>query len=141
MCIDLHGGVHLEQIGQSSHMVTVAVGHNHKIELLQIDARCLHVVFKDLGIVARVEQDAFATIVDRVARPHCWVRPSKNCACKFPRTQLKHCERLFQGDAALIRKDADGEPCRGTPDEVKRGFQHSSNHPSRGGRSDERASP
>ncbi len=62
--IDLHGGVHLEQIGQSAHMVTVAVGHNHKIELLQIDARCFHVVFKDLSIVARVEQDAFAAIFD-----------------------------------------------------------------------------
>jgi hypothetical protein len=38
------------------------VGHNHKIELLQIDARGFHVVFKDLGIVARVEQDALTTI-------------------------------------------------------------------------------
>jgi hypothetical protein len=50
-------------------MVTVAVGHNHKIELLQIGARCFHVVFKDLGIVARVEKDAFATIVDQGRKP------------------------------------------------------------------------
>src|SRR6516225_7504483 len=35
-------------------------------------------------------------------------QPSKNCACKFPRTQLKHCQRLFQGDAASIRKDVGG---------------------------------
>ena len=72
--------------------------------------------------------------------PIAGARPSKNCACKFPRTQLKHCERLFQGDAAWIRKGADGEPCRGTPDEAERGFQHSSNHPSHGGRSSEGAS-
>ena len=68
-------------------------------------------------------------------------QPSKNCACKFPRTQLKHCERLFQGDAAWIRKGADGEPCRGIPDEAERGSRHSSNHLSREGRSGERASP
>ena len=68
-------------------------------------------------------------------------RPSKNCACKFPRTQLKHCERLFQGDAAWIRKDADGEPCRGTLDEVERGFPRFSNHPLREACSGEHASP
>ena len=59
----------------------------------------------------------------------------------FVLIRLKPCERLFKGDAASIRKDAGGEPCRGTPDEVERGFQHSSNHPSQEGRSGEGASP
>jgi hypothetical protein len=68
-------------------------------------------------------------------------QPSKNCACKFPRTQLKHCERLFQGDAALIRKDVGGEPCRGTRDGAGRGLLHSWNHLSHEGRNSECASP
>ena len=46
-----------------------------------------------------------------------------------------------EGDAASIRKGADGEPCRGTLDEVERDFPRSSNHPSQEGRSDEGASP
>ena len=59
----------------------------------------------------------------------------------FVLIRLKPCERLFEGDAASKGRDADGEPCRGTPDEVERGFQHSSNHPSQEERSGERASP
>src|SRR5712691_13284638 len=59
----------------------------------------------------------------------------------FVLIRLKPCERLFEGDAASIRKGADGEPCRGTLDEVERGCPRSSNHPSREGRSGEGASP
>ena len=59
----------------------------------------------------------------------------------FVLIRLKPCERLFEGDAALIRKGADGEPCRGTLDEVERGFPRSSNHPSQEGRGSEGASP
>src|SRR6516164_6073904 len=59
----------------------------------------------------------------------------------FVLIRLKPFERLFQGDAASIRKGADGEPCRGTLDEVERGCPRSSNHPSQEGRSGEGASP
>ena len=59
----------------------------------------------------------------------------------FVLIRLKPCERLFEGDAASIRKGADGEPCRGTLDEVEPGFPRSSNHPSQEGRSGEGASP
>jgi len=59
----------------------------------------------------------------------------------FVLIRLKPRERLFEGDAASIRKGADGEPCRGTLDEVERGFPRSSNHPSQEGRSGEGASP
>jgi len=59
----------------------------------------------------------------------------------FVLIRLKPCERLFKGDTASIRKDAGGEPCRGTRDEVEHGFQHSSNHPSQEERCGERASP
>ena len=59
----------------------------------------------------------------------------------FVLIRLKPCERLFEGDAASIRKGADGEPCRGTLDEVERGCPRSSNHPSQEGRSGEGASP
>ena len=59
----------------------------------------------------------------------------------FVLIRLKPCERLFKGDAASIRKHADGEPCRGTLDEVERGFHNSLIHPSREERSGERASP
>ena len=59
----------------------------------------------------------------------------------FVLIRLKPCERLFEGDAASIRKGADGEPCRGTLDEVERGFSRSSNDPSQEGRSGASASP
>jgi len=59
----------------------------------------------------------------------------------FVLIRLKPCERPFEGDAASIRKGADGEPCRGTLDEVERGFPRSSNHPSQEGRGSEGASP
>jgi hypothetical protein len=54
---------------------------------------------------------------------------------------LKPCERLFEGDAASIRKGADGVLRRGTLDEVERGFPRSSNHPSQEGRNGEGVSP
>ena len=73
--------------------------------------------------------------------PIAGAQPSKNCACKFPRTQLKHCKRLFQGDAASIRKDVGGEPCRGTRDGAGRGLLHSWNHLSHEGRNSACASP
>ena len=59
----------------------------------------------------------------------------------FVLIRLKPCERLFEGDAASIRKGADGELCRGTLDEVERGCPRSSDHPSQEGRSGEGASP
>src|SRR6266436_7377929 len=59
----------------------------------------------------------------------------------FVLIRLKPCERLVEGDAASIRKGADGEPCRGTLDEVERGCPLSSNHPAQEGRNGEGASP
>jgi hypothetical protein len=56
-----------------------------------------------------------------------------------PFTQLKPFERLFKGDAASKRKDADHEPDHGTLDEVKRSSWHLWNRPSRGRRSNEDA--
>jgi hypothetical protein len=50
-------------------MVTVAVRHNDEVELSQIDTHSLYVVFKNFGIVARVEEDAFAAIFDQSCKP------------------------------------------------------------------------
>ena len=52
----------------------------------------------------------------------------------FVLIRLKPFERLFRGDAALIKKAAGGEPCHGTLDEVERGFRHSLTHPAQEGR-------
>jgi hypothetical protein len=45
---------------QAAGMVAVAMRHDGKVERGEIDALGLHVVRKDLGVFARVEQDAFA---------------------------------------------------------------------------------
>ena len=58
-----------------------------------------------------------------------------------PLTQLKPFERLFRGDAVSRQKGAGGEPGHGTLDEVERGSRRFANHPSRGERSGEGASP
>ena len=58
-----------------------------------------------------------------------------------PLAQLKPFERLFRGDAVSRQKGAGGEPGHGTPDEGARGFLRFVNHPSRGERSGEGASP
>jgi len=46
-------------------VVGVAVRDDHEVDLLQIDAQRLYVVFEDPGVVAGVEQDAFAIVFDQ----------------------------------------------------------------------------
>ena len=46
-------------------MVSMAVRDDHEIDLLQIDAQRLHIVFEDLGVVAGIEQDVLAAIIDQ----------------------------------------------------------------------------
>ena len=42
----------------------MAMRHHHEVERGQVDTLGLHVVRKDLGVVARVEQDALAAVLD-----------------------------------------------------------------------------
>ena len=42
----------------------MAMGHDHEVERGQVDTLGLHVVRKDLGVVAGVEQDALAAVLD-----------------------------------------------------------------------------
>lgn len=68
-------------------------------------------------------------------------RPLRTVRDGFPITRLKPFERLFQGDAAPVRKDVGGEPGRGTLDEAERGCLRLRNHLSHEGRDSADASP
>ncbi len=57
------------QVVQATGMVAMAMGHDHEIERGQVDTLGLHVVRKDLGVVAGVEQDALAAILDEGGKP------------------------------------------------------------------------
>jgi hypothetical protein len=66
----------------------------------------------------------------RVARPHYW-----DPALSEPDVRLSYpsgsspSNASFRETRFLIRKDVGGEPCRGTLDEVERGYLHAWNHP------------
>ena len=59
----------------------------------------------------------------------------------FVLIRLRPFERFFQGDAAPVRKDLGGEPCRGTLDGAGRGYLHLRDHLSHEGRDSANASP
>ena len=59
----------------------------------------------------------------------------------FPVIRLRPFERLLQGDAVVIRKDAGGEPGHGTLDETGHGYLRSWNRPLHGRRGNEDANP
>ena len=59
----------------------------------------------------------------------------------FVLIRLRPFERLFQGDAAPVRKYVSCEPCRGTLDGAERGYRHSRDHLSHEGRDSANASP
>ena len=52
-------------MAQAGHVIGMAVGQHNEIQLRQVDIPCLHVGREDLGIVARVEQDALARHLDQ----------------------------------------------------------------------------
>src|SRR5580704_3116547 len=45
------------------------MGHNCEVQLFQVDALGLHIMREDVRVVAGVEQDAFAAILDKGGEP------------------------------------------------------------------------
>src|ERR1700722_11459190 len=62
--IDLHCRIDLQKVIQPARVVAMAMGDNGKIELPQVDALGLDIVREDLRVVASVEQDTLAAILD-----------------------------------------------------------------------------
>src|SRR5262249_59641321 len=58
-----------EKMVQAGGMVAMAVRDNGEIKLPQIDAFGVDIVSKDIGIVAGVEQNALAAILDERGKP------------------------------------------------------------------------
>src|ERR1700722_13652187 len=66
--IDLHCGIDLQKVIQPARVVAMALGDNSKIELPQVDTLGLDIVRKDLRVVASVEQDTLAAILDETRK-------------------------------------------------------------------------
>src|SRR5215831_12774317 len=67
--IDLHGGIDLQKMIQSAGMIAMAMGDDGEVELREVDALGLHIVCKDFGIVAGVEQNALVAILYEGGKP------------------------------------------------------------------------
>src|SRR2546426_10668996 len=63
--VDLHLGIHAQQIGYAAHVIAVPVRHDNEVELRQIDALRLRVLREGVAVVASVEQDALAAVLDQ----------------------------------------------------------------------------
>ena len=46
---------------QATNVIAMAMGHHHEVQLSEINPFGFHVMGKDFGVVAGVEQDALAT--------------------------------------------------------------------------------
>ena len=58
--IDFHVWIHLQDIGQSSHVIPVAVRQDDEIQLREINPYDLRVARKNVRIAACIEQNALA---------------------------------------------------------------------------------
>jgi hypothetical protein len=67
--IDLHAGVDLEEVGQPAGVVPVPVRDDHRVEAREVDAEGLDVVGEDPRVVAGVEQDSLAVVLDERREP------------------------------------------------------------------------
>src|SRR5437667_9378934 len=63
--VDLHLGIHAQEIGHAAHVIAVPVRHDNEIELRQIDALRLRVLREGVAVVASVEQDTLAAVLDQ----------------------------------------------------------------------------
>ena len=62
--IDFYPGIHAQEIGHAAHVIAVAVRHDDEVELGQVDALGLRILRQKVGVVAGVEQNALAGILD-----------------------------------------------------------------------------
>lgn len=67
--VDLHLGVHLQEVCQSARVIPVAVGDNDSVESRQINAEVLGVVLEDLRVVSGVEENAFSPVLHERGEP------------------------------------------------------------------------
>jgi hypothetical protein len=65
--VELDIGINFNEVVKTTEMVDVGVREHGKVNGAQIEAQFVNVALKDIGIVARVKQNAFAVVLHQSA--------------------------------------------------------------------------